>query len=107
MEIIELADQNFSALINTYPAVLVYFTADWCTACRSSGMFLSRIAERHEDTALTVVKVDADKFPDLLKLHEVSSLPNFQLYRHGGRVFQKAGTLSVAVFNKILRLAAQ
>ena len=107
MEIIELADQDFAALIKSRPAVLVYFTADWCTACRSTGMFLAKIAERYKDSDLTVLKVDADKFPDLLKNHDVSSLPNFQLYRRGESIFQKAGALSVTVFNEILRLATE
>lgn len=107
VQVVELKDQHIESLIKGDRAILLYFYADWCTVCRSTGRFLTKISERQDAPDLTVLKINADSFPDLVDFYQVTALPDFKLFRNGEMIFQKSGSLSVAGFDNILQLVAQ
>ncbi len=70
--------------------VLVDFHADWCGPCKRLAPILAEIAgEQHE--RISVVKVDADDNPELVRRYQVRGLPHLIIFRQGRAAGQLVG----------------
>ena len=61
--------------------VLVDFYATWCGPCRMISPLIDEIAE--ENTNLTVVKVDVDKYPNIATKYGIMSIPTLKVFKKG------------------------
>lgn len=73
-------EQDFFELINN-KLVLVDFYATWCGPCRMISPLIDEIAE--ENTNLTVVKVDVDKYPNIATKYGIMSIPTLKVFKKG------------------------
>ncbi len=73
-------EQDFFRLINN-ELVLVDFYATWCGPCRMISPLIDEIAE--ENTNLTVVKVDVDKYPNIATKYGIMSIPTLKVFKKG------------------------
>ena len=73
-------EQDFFELINN-KLVLVDFYATWCGPCRMISPLIDEIAE--ENTNLTVVKVDVDKYPNIATKYGIMSIPTLKVFKNG------------------------
>lgn len=63
--------------------VLVMFSADWCTQCRTVKPHLIDIANEGN---VRVLQIDVDDNPEATTHFGVKNIPAFMLYRGGKRV---------------------
>ena len=89
--------------------VVVDVTADWCPPCRAMAPVLNQIAAARDDIA--IVKLDADRDPELVTALGVQGFPTFLVFRDGeiaGRVVgaQPKSRLVDAVDQILGRVAA-
>lgn len=73
-------EQDFFKQINN-ELVLVDFYATWCGPCRMISPLIDEIAE--ENTNLTVVKVDVDKYPNIATKYGIMSIPTLKVFKKG------------------------
>lgn len=73
-------EQDFFKQINN-ELVLVDFCATWCGPCRMISPLIDEIAE--ENTNLTVVKVDVDKYPNIATKYGIMSIPTLKVFKKG------------------------
>lgn len=93
MALIELGSGDIlDNLIARNPLVLVDFWAPWCAPCRA---MLPSIVTLSKHAKLTVVKVNADEFPQELAKRQVRGLPCLLLYQQGRLVERTADTLTL------------
>jgi putative thioredoxin len=62
--------------------VLVDFWAEWCGPCRMLGPVLEKLAEENKDS-WALVKLNADKHPELSARYGIRSIPNVKLFSDG------------------------
>jgi rhodanese-related sulfurtransferase len=70
--------------------VLVDFSASWCPPCKQMEPILQKV-EKDLAEKFTLLKVDGGKDEDLVKLHNVTALPVFIIYKDGKEVWRKDG----------------
>lgn len=73
-------EQDFFNLINN-ELVLVDFYATWCGPCRMISPLIDEVAK--ENTNLTVVKVDVDKYPNIATKYGIMSIPTLKVFKNG------------------------
>jgi thioredoxin 1 len=101
-EILIVTAANFqSEVLESNIPVLVDFYADWCGPCKMLAPQLINIAKEHAGK-LKVVKVNADKDPDLLEQAGVKALPTCIIYTNG----EKGTSIVGAQVDKIEAAAA-
>ena len=71
----ELTDQTFDIEINKskFPIIIDFYT-EWCGPCKMMTPMIEEIAKEYKDQ-LTILKVDIDKCPDLIKKYNIMSIP--------------------------------
>lgn len=69
-------------VLNEEKPVLVDFTAVWCQPCRMVDPIVKELAADWEGK-VKVVKLDADKNPNLLMKYGVLGIPTLMLFRGG------------------------
>ncbi len=82
----ELAADNLSQLIQDSDTVIVQYSATWCGNCRIMKPKFKKLASENSD--ITFVIVDAEKYPESRKLATVDNLPTFAAFKGGAFVDQ-------------------
>ena len=89
----ELNSNNFEDFIKD-GVVLVDFFADWCMPCKMMAPIINEFGEKFQGRA-KVGKVDVEHNQELAQKFNVSSIPNFILFKDGEVVEQFVGGMSV------------
>lgn len=81
----------------------MYFFGFRCPPCQYIGPIFEKMAEGHADVEF--VKVDVDAAKDVSSKCNISCMPTFQFYKHGGeKVDQLEGADETALVSKINEL---
>jgi thioredoxin 1 len=86
---IELENDGLLELVSNNNKVMVQFGAGWCGNCKITKPKFKRLST--ENTDITFVYVDAEKFPESRKLANVSNLPTFAGFVGGNLVKELQG----------------
>ena len=81
--------------------VLVDFWAAWCTPCRFVTPLVARAARDHAGR-LKVVKVNADRVPEVADRYRLLSLPTLSLLVNGEEVDRVTGMIPPPAFEEFL-----
>lgn len=77
----ELNEDNLQAIVTENKKVVVQYSASWCGNCRIMKPKFKKLSTENSD--LTFVIVDAEKYPESRKLADVSNLPTFATFVNG------------------------
>lgn len=77
-------NEDFNEIINA-GTVLVDFYADWCGPCKMLAPILEDI------TAVDVLKVNVDMFPDIAARYGIMSIPTLILFKDGKEAKKESG----------------
>jgi len=92
-------------LQNARVPVLVDFWANWCGPCHMAAPEVAKAATEMSGRAI-VVKVDAERYPELAARYNVRGIPNFVVLHEGRIVNQQAGVVDHTQMENWLRTAA-
>lgn len=81
--------------------VLVDFYATWCGPCRMISPIIDEISKEKEE--LTIIKVDADKFPNLASKYGIMSIPTLMVFKKGQDVKTSVGYLEKTGIEDLLK----
>ncbi len=83
--------ENFEAeVLKSDLPVLVDFYADWCGPCKMMAPVVARMAELF-DGRLKVGKCNIDDNMPVAQKYDISSIPNFIIFKNGAKVSDKIG----------------
>jgi len=97
----ELTNGEFEDFIKE-GLVLIDFFADWCMPCMTMGPIIEEMAEKFKGK-IKIGKVDVAENQALAQKFDVSSIPNFTLFKDGKIVEQFVGSLSEEDFEDKLK----
>ena len=97
----ELTNGAFNEFIKD-GTVLIDFYADWCMPCVMMGPIVEDIAEKF-DGKLKVGKVNVEDGHEIAQKFNVSSIPNFVLFKDGKVVQNFVGAMSEEDFSEKLK----
>ncbi|HAA26842.1 MAG TPA: thioredoxin [Cyanobacteria bacterium UBA8553] len=84
---------NFQELISSSSVpVIVVFYATWCGTCKLMAPILEQV-KNQMGSRLKVVKINADKYPQLASEHQIQALPTLLLFQNGELVLRIKGVM--------------
>ncbi|MDE6157923.1 MAG: thioredoxin family protein [Muribaculaceae bacterium] len=83
---------DYTALINSSPLVMVEFYATWCGHCQRMMPVIAQIRELVGDNA-KIYQLDIDENSETAEQVGVTGTPTFIIYRDGQPVWQFSGEL--------------
>lgn len=93
--------EEYYSLIEEKDMVLVDFYADWCGPCKMMAPILAKVQESMPE--LTIIKVDAEENPEILKDFSITSIPTFIFYHKGIAKFEAAGFMPQPKIESMIR----
>lgn len=85
-----LSEESYLKLVAEKPLVLVDFHAVWCGPCKKLAPILANIVEK-EGGRLTLIKLDSDENPALMKAKQIQGIPYLELYKDGKLIWKNMG----------------
>jgi thioredoxin 1 len=85
-----LNEADYLKLVAENPLVLVDFHAVWCGPCKKLAPILESVVAKQEGK-LTLIKLDSDENPELMKAKNIQGIPYLELYRDGKLVWKTMG----------------
>jgi thioredoxin-like negative regulator of GroEL len=78
---IDIVDNDISALQGKTCLLLLYITASWCGPCQRIKPLLHKLSEGCKDDILEIYMVDIDTNDKLSEQLQVKSVPTFYLFK--------------------------
>ncbi|MGB6977129.1 MAG: thioredoxin family protein [Gammaproteobacteria bacterium] len=103
MTIHTVNQENFDAFIKQNDLIVIDFSAEWCSPCKSFAKVFDKAATEFPQAAFG--NIDIDKQPQLAKDFNVLSIPFVLILRRGIAVFAQAGSMSFATLANLIRQA--
>jgi len=85
------AFQEVVAAAGASKIVLLKFGATWCRPCKAVAPVVNGMVRAYSEL-VTGFDVDIDKFPDLSKTYEVTSVPTFVVLSESGVITKWTGS---------------
>ena len=85
-----ISEEAYLKLVAQKPLVLVDFHAVWCGPCKKLSPILASIVEK-QGGRLTLIKLDSDENPDLMKAKQIQGIPYLELYKDGKLIWKNMG----------------
>jgi thioredoxin 1 len=109
--ITEISAKKFEAkVLKADKPVLVEVWAPWCGPCKAMAPVLDNVAKEFNGKA-QVIKLNADKNPELVKQFKVMGIPTLLFFSHGKLVDRKTGAQSEEAITRrmqpLLNLSAE
>jgi thioredoxin 1 len=92
---------QFDALLNEEKLILVDVYADWCGPCQQMKPSLDAIAIE-KASQVKLVRIDADKNPELCNSLKIEALPTLLLYRKKKLIWSNVGLVEKEVIETAL-----
>lgn len=97
---------QYNALLDSDKLVLIDFYAEWCKPCKKMEPYLNKISEDSKESVV-VIRIDADKNPQLCRELNVTGLPVLKLYKDKQLVWDNLGFIEENVVREQLNKAKQ
>jgi thioredoxin-like negative regulator of GroEL len=82
--------EQYSTLVNSEKAVVMLFSANWCSDCQFIDTFIDEIIENNQEE-FNFYKVDADAHKDVCEKANVMGIPSFVAYNSGRTLVEFIG----------------
>jgi thioredoxin 1 len=83
---------NYESKLQTDKFVLVDFQAAWCAPCQKIKPILRELAQEQAEK-LSILEVDVDQNPQVVKALKVDAIPQLYLYKNGKIVWEHKGII--------------
>lgn len=93
---------EYQKLISSDKKTLVDFNAKWCGPCKKIAPYIKKINEEMKGELL-VIKIDADKNPDLVRELKIEGLPTLILYKNGAKKWENLGYLQEEKLRQLIK----
>jgi len=97
----DMAQANFSDLINGEKPTFVDFSAEWCGPCKMMAPILSQLKSEVGDT-VKIIKIDVDKNPHAASAYQVQSVPTLILFKKGNVVWRQSGVVPTENLKRLI-----
>lgn len=82
--------KQYEELLHTDKTVLIDFYAEWCIPCKKMKPYLEKLSKELAGT-VNIIRIDADKNPELCKELHVENLPSLKIYKNKKLAWEHVG----------------
>jgi thioredoxin 1 len=86
--------EELKQIINENDTVVVKFGADWCMPCKAMAPILDNISKEYDSIKFLSVDIDSEGMEEILKVHNILSLPTTMKFVKGEVTSTGVGALN-------------
>lgn len=97
----EIGSGEYQQWINSYPVVLIDFSATWCGPCKKLSPILEKLSHQREKD-FKLYTIDVDENPSIAQQNGIEMLPTLIWYKNGKMVKRMYGFQSEKAINLMI-----
>ena len=90
---LNIANENYEAIVADSKPTVIDFWAEWCGPCRTIAPIVEELAEEYADR-VNIGKCDVDSADDVVATYRVRNIPTLVFIKDGQVVDKHVGAIS-------------
>ena len=99
---LKITDDNINEMVEKYPLLMVYVSAEWCGPCKILRPVMNRLSDDNQIPGVGIGKCNVDDNEQLSSDYKIKSIPTVLVFQNGKEIKRIVGAKPIQEYQSIV-----